>query len=123
MKILNRAFCIFPITLGRGYRSTPNIGPTTKRSQIEASLITYFSEKFQGVSEEIWKNRGSQIDPLGISRVNGLLTLGRINPMGVPGKPGLARIRTCLSQSSSKHDGPELPHLLAPSITLISFYT
>ena len=36
MKILDRAFCIFLITLGR---VDPDIDPTIKRSQIEASRI------------------------------------------------------------------------------------
>ena len=37
MKILDRAFCIFPITLGR---VDPNIYSTIKSSHIEASRIT-----------------------------------------------------------------------------------
>ena len=39
MKILDRVFCVFPLTWGR---STPNIDPTIKISQIEASNITFF---------------------------------------------------------------------------------
>ena len=63
MKILDRVFCISPITLCRIVGSTPNIDLAINRSQIEASKLDYliFSEKFQGVSEKIWKNRWGQI--------------------------------------------------------------
>ena len=58
MKLLDWAFCIFPITLDR---VNANIDPTIKRSQIEASIrITYFFRKISGgFGENLKKTRGS----------------------------------------------------------------
>ena len=58
-EILERVFCIFPITLGR---STLNNDSTIKTSQIEAFRNTLFSsKKFWRVPEKIGKNKGGQI--------------------------------------------------------------
>ena len=58
-KILDRAFCIFPITLGR---VDPQQDLTIKTSQIEAFRNTLFSsKKFWRVPEKIGKNEGGQI--------------------------------------------------------------
>ena len=56
MKIPDRAFCIFPITLGK---VDSNIYSTIKRSQIEASRITYFFQKIPGgFGENLKKPKG-----------------------------------------------------------------
>ena len=58
-EILDRAFCIFPITL---VGSVPNNDSTIKTSQIEAFMNTLFSSKnLWRVPEKIGKNEGDQI--------------------------------------------------------------
>ena len=58
-EILARAFCIFPITLGR---VDPNNDSTIITSQIEAFRNTsFYSKKFWRVPEKILKNEGGRI--------------------------------------------------------------
>ena len=68
MKILDRAFCIFPITLGR-------VDPQHlfDNQKITLGLSNFFPKNSRGFWKKIEKTEGGQIDsPLGISRARAL---------------------------------------------------
>ena len=68
MKILDRAFCIFPITLGR---VDPQHSFDLQKNKLKPlGLPNFFPKNSRGFRKKIEKTEGGQIDPLGISRVN-----------------------------------------------------